>query len=160
MKIWSLLKHENLTTGKKNIVEKRRNCSFSSFPQYFQYISNFKSPVTHIFVKCGCFPQFCKSDMSRYGYLEVFQRVLWNCISSVCIGVLYLNSESTRSLTKNGQYKEHRLRTVSMKNLLDMRGDFLNVHLSPSIGGTFQQLIIPSMISCARVSHPLPNPCL
>ena len=21
------------------------------------------------------FPQFCKSDMSRYGYLEVFQRV-------------------------------------------------------------------------------------
>ena len=24
------------------------------------------------------FPQFCKSDMSRYGYLEVFQRVRWN----------------------------------------------------------------------------------
>ena len=23
------------------------------------------------------FPQFCKSDMSRYGYLEVFQRVPW-----------------------------------------------------------------------------------
>ena len=22
------------------------------------------------------FPQFCKSDMSKYGYLEVFQRVL------------------------------------------------------------------------------------
>ena len=29
VKIWSLLKHENLTTGLKNIVEKRRN---------FQYI--------------------------------------------------------------------------------------------------------------------------
>ena len=23
------------------------------------------------------FPQFCKSDMSKYGYLEVFQRVPW-----------------------------------------------------------------------------------
>ena len=23
------------------------------------------------------FPQFCKSDKSRYGYLEIFQRVLW-----------------------------------------------------------------------------------
>ena len=35
-------------------MEKRRNCS--SFPQYFQYIFNFKSLVTHIhvFVKCGC----------------------------------------------------------------------------------------------------------
>ena len=32
------------------------------------------------FVKCGCLiyfiSQFCKSDMSRYGYLEVFPRVL------------------------------------------------------------------------------------
>ena len=27
--------------------------NFSSFPQYFQYISNFKSPSTHIFIKCG-----------------------------------------------------------------------------------------------------------
>ena len=38
-------------------MKKRRNCSC---------------------VKVGCsniFPQFCKSDMSRYGYLEVFQRV-------------------------------------------------------------------------------------
>ena len=33
-------------------MEKRRNCS--SFPQYFQYISNFKSPITYIFVQCGC----------------------------------------------------------------------------------------------------------
>ena len=33
----------------------------------------------YIFVKCGYsiyfYSQFCKSDMSRYGYLEVFQRV-------------------------------------------------------------------------------------
>ena len=28
------------TNRQQNIVEKRRNCYFSSFPQYFQYISN------------------------------------------------------------------------------------------------------------------------
>ena len=27
--------------------------NFSSFPQYFQYISNVKSPITYKFVKCG-----------------------------------------------------------------------------------------------------------
>ena len=78
VKIWSLPKHETLTTG-KNIVEKRSN--FSSFPQYFQYNSNFKSNYTYI---CQMwlfelfFPQFCNSDMSKYGHLEVFQRVPWN----------------------------------------------------------------------------------
>ena len=33
-------------------MEKRSN--FSSFPQYFRYISNLKSPITIKFVKCGC----------------------------------------------------------------------------------------------------------
>ena len=47
VKIWSRPKDENLTTGKK-ILWKR------SFPQYFQYISNFKSPITYTFVKCDC----------------------------------------------------------------------------------------------------------
>ena len=51
-----------------------RNCS-SSFPQYFQYISNSKSPVTYIFVKCGSSNYFflksanliCRStDISKY----------------------------------------------------------------------------------------------
>ena len=45
--IWSLLKHENLTTGKK-ILWKRAEIAprsnLTSFAQYFQYISNFKSP--------------------------------------------------------------------------------------------------------------------
>ena len=138
MKIWSPPKHENLTTGKKYCGKEEKlllRSNFSSFPQYFQYISNFMSPITYIFVKCSytnyfflssanlicrstdiskyfreflgirdnesrlymyislqesncilfCemwlldlfFPQFCKSDISRYGYLEVFQRVLW-----------------------------------------------------------------------------------
>ena len=56
MKIWSLPKHENLTTCKKYCGKEEKlllRSNFSSFPQYFQYISNFKSPITHIFVKCG-----------------------------------------------------------------------------------------------------------
>ena len=57
--------------------------NFSSFSQYFQYISNFKSPITYIYLlnvvlRIIFFSQFWKSDMSRYGYLEVFQRVPWN----------------------------------------------------------------------------------
>ena len=63
----------------QNIVEKRRN--FSSFPQYFQYISNLGVKLHIHFVKGGCsincFPQFRKSDMSNDGYLEVFHRVPW-----------------------------------------------------------------------------------
>ena len=51
-------------------MEKRSN--FSSFPQYFRYISNFKSP--DIFVRCGCFFFFLNSanlicrgtDISKY----------------------------------------------------------------------------------------------
>ena len=46
------------------------------------YISNFRSQITYSFVKCGCsiycFPHSLNSDMSRYGYLEVFQWVPWN----------------------------------------------------------------------------------
>ena len=41
------------------------------------YISNFRSQITYSFVKCGCsiysFPHYLNSDMSKYGYLEVFQ---------------------------------------------------------------------------------------
>ena len=66
--------------GKEEKLLLRSNISF--FSQYFRCtrISNIKSPITYKFVKCGCsnnfFPQFWKSDMSRYGYPEVFQRVL------------------------------------------------------------------------------------
>ena len=54
--------------------------NFSSFPQYFQYISNLGVKLHIHSVKGGlfdCFPQFRKSDMSKYGYLEVFHRVPW-----------------------------------------------------------------------------------
>ena len=78
VKIWSLSKHENLTTGKKYCGKEEKLLlwsNFSSFPQYFQYSSNFKSPVTYIFVKCGCLNYFflnfatliCRgTDISKY----------------------------------------------------------------------------------------------
>ena len=75
------------TNRQQNIVEKRRNCSLgaislSSFPQYFQYISNLgvKLHIHSVKGVCSinCFPQFRKSDMSKYGYLEVFHRFPWS----------------------------------------------------------------------------------
>ena len=56
VKIWSLPIHENLTTDGKYCRKEKKlllRSNFSSFPQYFQYISNFKSPITFQFVKCG-----------------------------------------------------------------------------------------------------------
>ena len=68
------------TNRQQNIVEKRRN--FSSFPHYFQYIFNLGVKLHIHSVKGGCsincFPQFRNSDMSKYGYLEVFQSVPWS----------------------------------------------------------------------------------
>ena len=54
--------------------------NFSPFPQYFQYIFLIKGVKLQSFVNFGCsncffFPQYYKSDMSKYGYLEVFKRV-------------------------------------------------------------------------------------
>ena len=61
----------------ENIVEKSSN--FSPFPQYFQYIFLTKGVTLHshceIWLFVWYFPQFCTSDMSKYGYLEVFQQV-------------------------------------------------------------------------------------
>ena len=68
MKIWCLFKHETLTTSNKIMWKRRSN--FSSFPHYFQYISNFRSQITYSFMKCGCSVfslHFCKSD----NYVEV-----------------------------------------------------------------------------------------
>ena len=52
VKVWSLPKHKNLTAGKKYCGKEEKlllRSNFSSFPQYFQYISNFKSPI-HIYL--------------------------------------------------------------------------------------------------------------
>ena len=51
-KIWSLPKHENLATGKTYCGKEEKlllRSNFSFFPQYFQYISNFKSLI-HIYL--------------------------------------------------------------------------------------------------------------
>ena len=44
---------------------------------FYIYISNFRSQITYSFVKYGgliyCFSHSLNSDMSKYGYLEVFQ---------------------------------------------------------------------------------------
>ena len=78
-------KHENLTTGKTYCGKEEKlllRSNFSSFPQYFQYICNFKSPITHILLKCGCLNYFflnssnliCRGmDISKYfrGFLAI-----------------------------------------------------------------------------------------
>ena len=54
VKIWSLFKHRDLPTGNK-ILWKRREIAprsnFSSFPQYFQYISNLGVKLIFILLK-------------------------------------------------------------------------------------------------------------
>ena len=53
--------------------------NFSPFPKYFMYISNFRSQITYFICDVRLFilffSQFYNSDMLKYGYLEVFQRV-------------------------------------------------------------------------------------
>ena len=73
------------TNRQQNIVEKRRNCSSGAISSLFLNIFNISltGVKLHIHsVKGGCsincFPQFRKSDMSKYGYLEVFHRVPWS----------------------------------------------------------------------------------
>ena len=52
---------------------------FPLFHNVFNISLASKSQIAYSFVKCGCsiyfVSQFCKSDMSRYGSLEEFQRV-------------------------------------------------------------------------------------
>ena len=73
-----LLTHRS-TNRQQNIVEKRRNCSKGAISPLFHNIYNLSLTVVKLHthsVKNGCsiycFPQFRKSDMSKYGYLEVF----------------------------------------------------------------------------------------
>ena len=72
VKILSLPKHENLTTSKKYCGKEEKvllRSNFSSFPQYFRYISNVRSPVTYKFVSCGCSNYF--SSNQKIWYVEV-----------------------------------------------------------------------------------------
>ena len=75
--------HGNLRTGNKilwkrgEIAPKEQFLLFSTLLYIY-----FRSQITYSFVKYGCsiycFPHFRNTDMSRYGYLEVFQIVSWN----------------------------------------------------------------------------------
>ena len=72
MKIWSLPKHENLTTCKKYCRKEEKlllRSNFSSFHNIFNISPNFKSSITHIFVKCGCSIFF--SSILQFRYVEV-----------------------------------------------------------------------------------------
>ena len=85
VKIWSLPKHEQLTTSKKILWKRREIAPKEQFLLFSTVVFNISltsrvqlhtcllNAVVRIF-----FPQFCKSYMSRYGYLEVFNRVPWN----------------------------------------------------------------------------------
>ena len=78
----------------QNIVEKKRHCPSGAITPLFYNIFNISlTPGVKLHnkyysvLKCGCliycFPQFCKCDMSRYGYLEV-SRSTWYCRYSIC----------------------------------------------------------------------------
>ena len=70
--------HETMTTGNK--IMWRKFLLFSTL--FYIYFFNFRSQITYSFVKCNCsiycFLHSLNSDMSKYGYLEVFQWVPWN----------------------------------------------------------------------------------
>ena len=100
VKIWSLPIHENLTTDGKYCRKEEKlllRSNFSSFPQYFQYISNFKSPITYQFVKCGQSNYFflnsanpiCRTtDISKYfreslGIRDNESRLYFDCTKPV-----------------------------------------------------------------------------
>ena len=66
----------------QNSVGKRRNCSSGTIYPLFHNIfniyfllneSNYMF-ICEIWLFHWYFPQFCKSDLSKYGFLEVFQR--------------------------------------------------------------------------------------
>ena len=67
----------------QNIVEKRRNCSWGAISPPFHNIFSiyFKLKESNYIVICKIwlfklfFPQYYKSDMSKYGYLDVFMMV-------------------------------------------------------------------------------------
>ena len=75
--------HGNLIIGKKVMWKRAEIAPKEAMSPLFRnillYIFNSRSQITYSFVKCGWliyFSQFCKLDMSRYGYLEYFKESL------------------------------------------------------------------------------------
>ena len=86
VKIWSLPRHDNLTTGKKNIVEKRRNCSWGAISPLFHNIFNIflnSRVILHIY-------------FWKYIYLWLFELF----VSSV-LQIWYVEVRISRSISES-----------------------------------------------------------
>ena len=81
------------------------------------------SQITYSFVKCGrliyFFPHFRNTDMSRYGYLEVFQSLLEfeitrvDCMSKIkALRVYFRNSGVEESILQIYIYQKKYTKTV------------------------------------------------
>ena len=75
--ILSLFLHANLVTGNKLLWIKEEIAPKKKFLPFPQYCSGCLISGVRLYFHLGkmdfC-PHFCKSDMSKFGYLEVFQR--------------------------------------------------------------------------------------
>ena len=116
-----------MTTGNKKMWKRGEIPPQEQFLLFSTlYISNFRSQITYSFVKCDCsiycFPHSLNSDMSRYGYLEVFQRVPWNSRSRdstvlfaamccICIGEVR-NRKSVKYIDKSRNYNHSHILTI------------------------------------------------
>ena len=90
-------------------------------------------------------PQFCKFDMSRYGYLEVFQRVPWNSrqrestVSSNTCAQQWLKSAC------DPKWARWRFRSDCTNALSD-----LNLRLTLMFKGTFSDNVVQLMTMIVR----------
>ena len=76
VKIWYLVfKYDNLTISNKILWKREeiapKESNFSSFPEYFQYISNIRNKITYSFVKCGCSTYFSSILQNCYGEVRI-----------------------------------------------------------------------------------------
>ena len=81
VKIWSLFLHGNLTIGNKILWKRGEIAPEEQFLLFSTIFSIYLSSGVKLHSGCSVyhflFPQCWKSDMSRYVYLEVFQRIPW-----------------------------------------------------------------------------------
>ena len=108
--IWSLFKHENLTTGNKilwkrgEIAPREQFLLFSTiFSIYLTSGVKLHIHLWNVVVRFILFPQFYTSDTSRYRYIEVFKRVpwtsrWWESTVLLCLDCHFLSSLASISL--------------------------------------------------------------
>ena len=125
--------------------------NFSSFPQYFQYTHvSLTSRVQlhiYIFVKWGCsnYFQFCKSDMSRYGYLDVFHRVPW--ISRQWESTVYVFVEKVMQWGKLlGQMQKKKKKKIIRLWKIGQAHKIISQGLNPCYGGSESQIWGPGQV--------------